>query len=343
MKSRPFGTMPSGEPVTAWTLSNKTGASVEILTLGGIVRTLSVPDRHGRLADVVLGFDTLAAYVARHPYFGAIIGRIAGRVTNGSLLVEGRAYPLARNNGPNHLHGGLVGLDRRVWQAEPVARPDGAASLRLSYHSPDGEEGYPGTVDLAVTYTWTADHVLVIESEATADRPTPISLAHHGYFNLAGEGSGSVADHEVQILADTVIPTDEHFTLLGRRQPVAGQPGDFRVPRRLGDALPSLYQAHGDTYELGAPGGRVVARVTEPRSGRQLTVTTDEAWLQFYTGVALDGTLVGKSGRVYGPHAGLCVECQGYPDATNRPGFGDILVRPGTPQRRRTAYAFTLL
>ncbi|MBS0663694.1 MAG: galactose mutarotase [Verrucomicrobia bacterium] len=343
MKSRPFGTMPSGEPVSAWTLANKAGASVEILTLGGIVRTLSVPDRHGRLADVVLGFDTLAAYVARHPYFGAIIGRIAGRVTNGSLLVEGRTYPLARNNGPNHLHGGLVGLDRRVWQAEPVARPDGAASLRLTYHSPDGEEGYPGHVDLAVTYTWTADHVLVIESEATSDRPTPISLAHHGYFNLAGEGTGSVADHDVQILADTVIPTDEHFTLLGRRLPVAGQPGDFRRSRRLGDALPHLYQAHGDTYELGAPAGRIVARVAEPRSGRQMTVTTDEGWLQFYTGVALDGTLVGKSGRVYGAHAGLCVECQGYPDATNRPGFGDILVRPGTPQRRRTAYAFTIL
>jgi len=341
MKPRPFGSLPSGEPVEAYTLANASGASVEILTLGGIVSALRVPDRRGRLADVVLGFDSLAAYLASHPYFGAIIGRIAGRVTDGLLTVEGRTYPLACNNGPNHLHGGRVGLDRRVWRAQPVSRPDGAASLRLSYRSPDGEEGYPGNVDLAVTYTFTAANALVIDSEVTADRPTPISLAHHGYFNLAGEDAGSVASHTVQIRADEFVPTDDYLTLSGRREPVAGRPNDFNRARRLGEVLPQLFKAHGDTYALPAPSAGAIARVEEPVCGRVLEVTTNEAWLQFYTGVALDGTLVGKAGRRYGPHAGLCLECQGYPDATNRPGFGDILVRPGQPQRRQTTYAFS--
>jgi len=341
MTSRPFGSLPSGEAVTAYTLANAAGASAQILTLGGIVMSLRVPDRQGRLADVVLGCDTLAGYLASHPYFGAIIGRIAGRVAGGRLRIDGREFALPLNQGTNHIHGGRVGLDRRVWQARPVTRADGADSLCLSYHSPDGEEGYPGNVDLAVTYTLTAANALVITSEVTSDRATPVSLAHHSYFNLAGEGSGSVSDHMIQIHASTCIPTDDHLTLSGQRVSVAGQPADFNQPRRLGDVLPRLFQAHGDVYELGAPGGRVVARVEERYSGRVLEVATDEAWLQFYTGVALDGTLVGKTGRLYGPHAGLCLECQGYPDATTRAGFGDILVRPGQPQRRCTTYAFS--
>ena len=347
MNSRSIGSLPSGETVEAYTLANAAGASVDVLTFGGIVTSLRMPDRHGRFADVVLGFTGLASYVAGHPYFGAIAGRIAGRVSGGRLVVEGRVYQLARNDGPNHLHGGHVGLDKRVWTARPMARVDGADSLQLTYRSPDGEEGYPGTMDLAVTYTLTATNELLVETEAKADRVTPLSLAHHSYFNLAGEGSGTIADHEVQICASEIIPVDDRLTLSGRRKPVAGSASDFTRPRRLGDALPQLFQAHGDFYLLrehpATPPAKpsLVARVVEPRSGRVLEVHTDESGLQFYTGSALDGTQVGKSGRAYGPHAGLCLECQGYPDATIVPELGDILVHPGQAQRRTTRYAFS--
>lgn len=332
-----------------WTLASGTGASVEILNYGGIVRVLRVPDRNGRMADVVLGFDRLEPYLKRHPYFGAIIGRIAGRVSGGRLVIEGHEYLLARNDRGNHLHGGRVGLDQRLWQATPVSRPDGADSLRLTYRSPDGEEGYPATLDLAVTYTFTADQALIVETETKADRPTPACLAHHSYFNLGGEGSGSVADHEIQIVADACVPTDAAMTLSGRRESVAGSARDFRRPRLLGPVLPQLFEAHGDFYLLRAPAATApaqpvfAARVVHATSGRTLDVSTNNPCLQFYTGSALDGTLTGKSGRVYGPHAGLCLECQGYPDGTSKPEFSDILVRPNFPQRRCTRYAFSTL
>lgn len=341
---RPLGFLPTGEVVDAFTLFAASGASVTILTLGGIVTSLRVPDRHGMLADVVLGLPSLEAYVAGHPYLGAIAGRVAGRITAGRFELDGIAYQLAINSGSNHLHGGRRGFDKHVWSAAPVARSDGADSLRLTRVSPDGEEGYPGTVTVAVTYTLTADHTLLIDSEASADRPTPFSLTHHSYFNLAGHDSGSIADHILQINAAAFAPSDAHMTLLGRREPVVPA-NDFRHPRRVGDAIPRLHQRHGDLYflsrEPASPRLFEAARVTDPVSGRILTVNTTESCLQFYTGVALDGSLTGKSGRPYGPHAGFCLECEGYPDGANTPALGDIILRPGTPLRRTTAYAFT--
>lgn len=348
MNSRPFGSLPSGESIEVCTLSNASGASVEVLTLGGIVRSLRVPDRQGRMADVVLGFNELPGYVADHPYFGAIIGRIAGRVTGGKLHLAGRTHALDCNNGPNHLHGGRVGLDKRVWSAKPAPRPDGASSVRLTYRSPDGEEGYPGNLDLAITYTLTAENALVMETEAIADQLTPLSLAQHSYFNLTGEGTGSVLDHEIEIHARKCIPArDAEFTLSGRAEPVPGRGNDFNLLRRLGDALPQLFMAHGELYLLRETGANppntptMAARVVERQSGRVLEVFTDESCLQFYSGVSLDGTFVGKSGRAYGPHAGFCLECQGYPDGASQPWFGDILVHPGQVQRRTTIYAFS--
>jgi len=349
MTSRAFGSLPSGEAVEAHTLANDSGASAEILTYGGIVASLRVPDRDGRIGDVVLGFDRLEPYLAGHPYFGAVIGRIAGRVGGGRLSIDGRMHALECNDGPNHLHGGRCGFDKRLWTAAPASRADGARSLRLSYLSPDGEEGYPGNVEVAVTYTLTAANELVFETEAAADRATPISLAQHSYFNLAGEESGSVVGHEVHILAEDYAPMDGTLTLLDRRERVSGRGADLTNPRRLLDALPRLLKAHGDLYLLRAPGApqppapTLAARVAEARSGRVLEAFTDDSCLQFYTGAALDGTLVGKSGRPYGPHAGFCLECHGYPNASGLAGFGDILVRPGRPQRRRTLYAFSTL
>lgn len=320
-----------------------------MLTYGGIVTTLRLPDREGRFADVVLGFNRLEDYLAGHPYFGAIVGRIAGRVSGGRLPVAGRSHELACNDGPNHLHGGRTGLDKRIWAAQPLRLASGDAALKLTYLSPDGEEGYPGNITLAVTYSLTSTNGLLVETEASADCVTPLSLAHHSYFNLAGEGSGPVVDHEIQIQAEAFVPADQDMTLSGRRESLVGYAGDFTRARRLGDALPHLFKGHGDLYLLRQPDGRLpavtapVARIVEPRSGRVLEVFTDESCLQFYTGVALDGTLTGKSGRVYGPHAGFCLECQGYPDGASRPEFGDIFLRPGKLGRQRTLYAFSTI
>jgi aldose 1-epimerase len=346
MTPRAFGTLPSGETVEAYTLANGAGASLEVLTYGGIVRSLRVPDRHGRVEDVVLGFGDLESYVEGRAYVGAIVGRVAGRIRGGLLLLEGRTYPLARNEGANHLHGGRRGLDRRVWAAQPLSGPDGAPSLRLRYRSPDGEEGYPGSVDITVTYTLTGANAFVVESEATAEQATPLCLAQHSYFNLAGEGSGEVLGHEFQVYADEYVPATDDMTLSDRAEAVAGSGSDFGRPRRLAEALPGLPRGHGALYCLrpagsrGADGPRLAARVSEARTGRVLEVSTDESCLQFYTGAMLD-PMGGKSGRRYGPFSGFCLECQGYPDASQPGRSGEILVRPDQPQRRRTAYAFS--
>lgn len=338
----PYGHLPSGEPVERYQLTNATGTSVSILTQGGIVSALHVPDRHGVFADVVLGFDTLASYLAPHPYFGAIVGRVAGRISGARFMLDGVDYPLACNDAPNHLHGGIRGFDKHLWSASPNTRDDGAKSLRLTRMSADGEEGYPGNVTVAVTYTLTDDNALVIETEASTDRATPFSLTHHSYFNLSGEGSGPVGNEFLQINADTYAPTDAKLTLLGRREPVTPA-NDFRESRKVADAIPGLHQEHGDLYFLSGTGLREVALLTDPASGRRLTVSTTENCLQFYTGRYLNGTLVGKSGSSYAAHAGLCLECQGYPDGANTPALGDIILRPGHPLRQTTIYAFSTI
>ena len=339
-----IGALPAGQ--ITYTLANTSGFSLPVIPYGATVTSLLVPDRHGCLADVVLGFDNLAGYLAPHPYFGAIAGRVAGRISGARFALDGHTYELAPNDPPNHLHGGRVGFNRRLWSATPLPRADGAASLRLGYHSPDGEEGYPGRVDVAVTYTVTAGNALVMETEATTDRATPFSLTQHSYFNLAGEGTGSIEGHALQIHADDFAPTDDRMTLLGRREPVAGRGNDFNRSRRIGDALPHLFKAHGDLYflpPLGEASPRLAAHLHEPTSGRTLTVSTTEDCLQLYTGASLDGSLTGKSGRPYGPHSGLCLECEGYPDGANTPALGDIILRPGHPLRHTTIYAFTTL
>jgi aldose 1-epimerase len=349
-RSQIFGVLPDGRTVEAWVLEGAGGLVVEVLTYGGIVRRLLAPDREGQLADVVLGFNNLASYVAGSPHFGAITGRVAGRLTGAAFELEGKRYELVCNDPPNHLHGGLAGFDKKIWAASPVNRADGAPSLRLAYRSPEGEEGYPGTVDVTVTYTVTADNNFLIETEATTDGATPFNLTHHSYFNLAGEGSGPASDHALQIEADEFVPTDEKMTLLGRRQSVSGQPADFRQPRRLGDAIPELFQNHGDLYvvrrkEADASGPELVsvACLTHHGSGRVLRVSTTESHFQFYTGAVLDGSLVGKSGASYPQFAGVCLECEGYSDGANAPEMGDIILRPGSPQRRTTVYAFSTL
>jgi aldose 1-epimerase len=344
---RTFGYLPGGVPIQAWTLSGAGGLVAEIIPYGATVTRLLAPDRDGRLADVVLGFDNLQAYRANRGYLGAMAGRVAGRITGGRFCLDGRVYQLACNDGPNHLHGGLEGFDKKVWTAAATSGAAGAPSLRLTYHSSDEEEGYPGAVDVTVTYTVTDRNVLLAETEAMADRATPLNLTHHSYFNLAGEAAGPVADHELQIHAGRFVATDEHMTLLGRMEAVDGRANDFRQPRRLGEAMPGLFQNHGDLYRIreqtdGHSHAELIpaARLMHRKSGRVLEVSTTAPYLQLYTGASLDGSLMGKSGVVYQRHAGVCLECEGYPDGVNTPALGDIILRPGQPRRETTAYAF---
>jgi aldose 1-epimerase len=347
LSSRTFGCLPNGKPVEAWMLCGAGGLGLEVITYGAAVTRLLAPDRNGILADVVLGFNDLDSYFAGGACLGAIVGRVAGRITGGSFNIEGRTYNLARNEAPNHLHGGVEGFDRKIWTATPIENPDGAPSLRLSYISPDGEEGYPGEISVTVTCTVTNSNVFWVETEAATDQPTPFTLTQHSYFNLAGEATGSIANHELQIHSDEFIFTDERMTLLGRVGSVTGRGNDFRKPRRLEDALPMLFQNHGDLYLVRREGEEspeskpvAIARLVHPASGRVLEVSTTESHLQLYTGAALDGSLIGKSGVPYARHAGICLECEGYPDGANAPELGDIILRPGHPRRETTAYAF---
>jgi aldose 1-epimerase len=342
--SRPFGNLASGEPIEAHVLQGAGGMSVQLLTYGAIVSHLRVPDRHGNIGDVVLGFNRLEDYLKPHPFFGAIAGRVAGRISGGRFTLNGHPYTLAKNNGPNHLHGGERGFDKRIWSAEPI-ESDEAGSVRLSRISPTREEGYPGTVSASVTFTVTADNRFIVDVEATSDAPTPFSLTHHSYFNLAGEGTGSIEEHELQILADTHVPADESFGLRGRREAVKAN--DLRRPRRLAEVIPNLHGQHGDLYFVNrqSPTSQreciPAARLVDPASGRAMTVSTTEDYLQLYTGAKLDGSLIGKSCRAYGPFAGLCLECEGYPDGANVPELGDIILGPGQVARQRTVYAFS--
>jgi aldose 1-epimerase len=337
--------LPAGETVEAWTLTGRGGLELEAITYGGIVTRLLAPDRKGSAGDVVLGFNDLDSYLGGHPYFGAITGRVAGRISDAAFTLDGNTYRLARNDPPNHLHGGIQGFDKRLWNATPVDRADGAPSLRLSYRSPDGEEGYPGSVQVAVTYTVTRHNVFLIESEAVSDRATPLSLTHHSYFNLAGESSGSIADHRLEIFASEFVPVDEYMTLTGRLESTSRHGNDFLKPRRIGDMIGQLFQGHGDLYALPKrPGSelRLAARLEDPANGRVMTVSTTESYLQFYTGSHLNGARKGKSGVAYAPHAGVCLECEGYPDAANAARRDDILLHPGQTQRHVTAYAFSV-
>jgi aldose 1-epimerase len=344
LSSRKFGILADGRKVDAWTLTGRGGLVVEAITFGGIVTRLLAPGSDGKLADVVLGFDNLESYVAGHPYFGAIVGRVAGRIAGAAFRLDGHTYQLAPNEAPNHLHGGLAGFDKRLWEATPVERADGAPSLRLYYFSPDGEEGYPGNVNVSVTYTVTNENDFLIETEATSDRTTPLCMTHHSYFNLAGEGSGTIEDHRLTIHADRFVPVDGAYMTAGRLEQTEGSDNDFRTARRLGDAIPRLFKEHGALYALpdhGVIDMVVAAQLEEPTSGRVLTVSTTERYLQLYTSSLLSESRAGKSGKSYARFAAVCLECQGYPDASNTVFRKDILLDPGQTQRHRTAYAFS--
>jgi aldose 1-epimerase len=354
IEERVYGKTAVGQTVTEYALTNAQGASVRILTYGGIVTELYVPDRDGHLANVVLGRPSLAAYEAKNPYFGALIGRFANRIAGGVFELDGVSYRLPLNQGPNHLHGGARGFDRRLWRGEPARDPDGP-SLTLRYTSADGEEGYPGTLDVIAKYVWTDDAVLRVSFEATTDAPTIVSLTNHSYFNLAGEDSGTICDHVLTVDAESYTPVDQALIPTGEIAPVGGTPFDLRAGARLGQMIrtahPQIEIARGFDHNFTLVGWdasgrrraadlRRAARLEDPRSGRTLEIHTVEPGIQVYTGNALDGTLTGTSGGNYRQGDGIALETQNFPDAPNQPGFPDAVLRPGETYRSVTEYRF---
>jgi aldose 1-epimerase len=341
----PFGRTPDGTPVDVYTLRNSHGVEARIMTYGGIVLSLKVPDRAGNLGDVVLGYDTLAEYIAENPYFGCLVGRYGNRIANGRFTLDGETHSLAQNDGPNHLHGGLQGFDKVVWRARAFDGPLGP-SLELNYLSPHGEEGYPGNLSVTAVYTLTEDNALRLDYAAVTDRATVVNLTHHSYFNLAGRGD--ILDHEVMIHADQFTPVDETLIPTGELRPVEGTPFDFRTPTTIGARIdqPDEQLRFGRGYDhnwvIRKPYGQLGlhARVFEPTSGRVMEVHSTEPGLQFYSGNFLDGTITGKGGWVYEHRHGFCMEPQHYPDSPNRPEFPSTVLRPGETYRNTIVYRF---
>ena len=344
-----FGRTPEGVPVHRYLVANDHGMAVGILDYGGIVTSIVVPDRRGHCADVVLGFDTLDQYRTSSPYCGAIVGRHAGVIGNGRFSVDGVEYQVACNEGPHHLHGGVRGFDKVCWRGEPIETPRGAG-VRLCYLSRDGEEGYPGNLDVTVCYLLTDTDELTIEYHAVTDKPTIVNLTHHSYFNLAGHDAGSICDHELMIDADAFTPIDATMLPIGTIVPVAGTPFDFRTPAIIGARIdlpdPQLRNGLGydHTWVLNRWDGRLrtVARVLELRTARVMEVATTEPGLQFYTGNLMAPGMVGKDGHAYCRRGGLCLEAQHYNDAPNAPAFPSPVLRPGQEYQQTTVYRFNV-
>jgi aldose 1-epimerase len=342
----PFGRMPDGAAVESFTLRNAHGIEVRAITYGAIIVSLRVPDRAGRFDDVVLGHDDLAGYL-RHPsYFGAVVGRYGNRIAKGRFALDGKTYTLATNNGPNHLHGGVKGFDKVVWKGEPASTADGA-SVTFRYTSPDGEEGYPGTLSVRVTYTLTDRDELRFEYAATTDKPTHVNLTQHSYFNLSGAGT-DILGHELTIDADHFTPVDAALIPTGEIASVTGTPLDFRRPTAIGARIGQDHEQlrfgrgydHNFVLRRSREGLVHAARVVDPRSGRSLDIQTTEPGVQFYSGNFLDGSVTGKGGTVYAHRSGLCLETQHFPDSPNQPGFPSTILRPGAEYRSKTVLTF---
>ena len=349
-----FGKTPDGQPVEIYTLHNAKGAEARIMTYGGIVQSLRVPDKNGKLDDVVLGFDTLDgytrdSYVSACPYFGALIGRYGNRIGGAKFTLEGQTYTLAGNNHGNSLHGGLKGFDKVVWTAKSSVGIHGP-ELVLAYVSKNGEEGFPGNLEVTAIYTLTEDNALKLEYTAKTDRPTVVNLTHHSYFNLAGQGNGDILSHVVYINADQTTPVDAGLITTGEFADVTGTPFDFRKPTTIGARIndPDKILQYGPGYDHNwvinkAPGAfGLQARVVEPASGRVLEVWSDEPGLQFYAGNFLDGTLTGKDGKVYQRHYGFCMEPQHYPDSPNHANFPSVELKPGQTYHNVIEYKFSV-
>jgi aldose 1-epimerase len=342
----PFGTLPDGRQVSQYTLRNGNGMLVKILDFGGIITEIHVPDRDGRFADVALGFDTLQPYLGESPYFGALIGRYGNRIARGRFTLDGKQYVLATNDGDNHLHGGKQGFDKVLWTAKVEQ-----GGLVLRYRSADGEEGYPGNLDVTVVYSLSGDNEIVVRFHAVTDQPTPVNLTQHSYFNLCGAGQGDILGHDMMIAADRFVPIDAGSIPLGPLAPVAGTPFDFRQAHPIGASIGADDQQlkNGKGYDHcfvleRAAGSSTLARavrVREPQSGRVLELLTQEPGVQFYSGNFLDGSLHGK-GQTYAYRGGFAIEPEHFPDSPNRPDYPDTILRPGEVYETESRFRFSV-
>ncbi len=348
IRSENFGQMPDGQQITAYTLENGNGMRVKIITYGGRIISLNTPDKNGKSANITLGFDNLTDYLNNNPFFGALVGRYANRIANGKFSLDGKEYTLATNNGPNHLHGGPKGFDKVIWEAEPIACEKGS-SLRLKYHSKNGEEGYPGNVEVKVVYSLFDDNALEVAYEATTDQMTIINLTQHAYFNLSGDFSKKINDHVVHLNADAFLPVDSYLIPTGELRDVTGTPFDFKVPKTIGEDIDQeneqivlgggydhCWVVYGETGKL-----RFAASAYHEASGRYLEVLTTEPGIQFYTGNFLDGKLHNPAGGTFTKRSGFCLETQHYPDSPNKPEFPSVTLLPGETYNTKTVFRFS--
>ena len=347
---QPYGKTSDGQDVDEYTLTNSNGMEVKLITYGGILTSIRVPDRNGVMANVTQGFDNLADYETNNaPFFGALIGRFGNRIAKGKFTLKGKEYTLATNDGPNSLHGGLKGFDKVVWDAEEITE-NGAEGVLLSYTSPDGEEGYPGNLDVKVRYLLSDANELRIEYHALTDATTIVNLTNHAYFNLQGDGSGTIYDHMLMIDADAYTPVDATLIPTGELAPVEGTPFDFRVPKPVGSTLRLNHeqilraQGYDHNFVLNRDAGdtslKLAARMYEPVSGRMMEVLTTEPGIQFYSGNFLDATLRGSSGRLYRQSDGFALETQHFPDSPNQAHFPSTVLEPGDSYETTTIYKF---
>jgi len=339
-----FGPMTDGTPVKIYTLRNRNGIVAKVTEYGAILTELHVPDRNGKTGNVVLGFDHLDRYLKGHPFFGAIAGRVANRIGNGKFTLDGKEYALAINNGPNHLHGGLKGFDKKVWKSKPLSTTDREVAVEFSCFSPDGEEGYPGNLTLTVVYTLTDKNELRIDYKATTDKATPVNFTNHSYFNLAG--SGDIFGHELWLNADRFTPVDDGLIPTGEIKSVKGTALDFTKPTAIGArykeaGLKTPGYDHNFVLNHGGKSLGPAARVFEPKSGRVMEVLTTEPGIQLYTANYLDGTITGVGGVLYPRHGGFCLETQHFPDSINKPNFSSVVLRPGDTFRSTTVFKFS--
>jgi aldose 1-epimerase len=344
---KPFGQTPAGESVTLYTLKNARGMEVHIMNYGGIIQKILTPDRHGKVEDVVLGYETLAEYIKDTPYFGAIVGRFGNRIANGKFTLDGKEYTLAAQNNGQHLHGGLIGFDKKVWKVDAAS----AQSLSLSYVSKDMEEGFPGNLRVKMTYSLSDDNEISIAYEATTDKATVLNLSNHSYFNLSGNAKRDILNQEVQIDASRLVAVNKVLIPTGVLMPVAGTPFDFTTPHVVGDRINDtsseqivLGGGYDHCWALDKPAGSYakIATVHDPVSGRKMTVSTDQPGVQFYTGNFLDGHLTDKSGVKITKRHGLCLETEHFPDSPNQPTFPTSVLRPGEVYKTKTAYQFSV-
>jgi len=339
----PFGQTADGQEVFLYTLTSSKGFRARITNFGAALVSLHVPDRDGSLGDVVLGFDTLEGYINQTAYLGATIGRYGNRIGKAKFTLDGTEYSLAANNGPNHLHGGIKGFDKVVWETQEAVAAEDEAWVKMTYLSPDGEEGYPGNLKCTVTYTLTNADELRLSYEGETDKKTVVNLTNHSYWNLAGQGSGDILGHELMINAEKFTLIDQELIPNGVVASVHAMPLDFTRPRTIGSRIRQTASGFDHNYVLSGPAGemKLCAQVREPGSGRVMEIHTTEPGVQLYTGNFLDGSIVGKEGKTYDKHAAFCLETQHHPDSPNKPQFPSVVLEPGQKYTSQTVHKFS--